>query len=85
MVKEKMSQLTVQLPDWVCKRAEQLAANDGVTVDQFVATAVVEKISVIGKTGYIAQRAAKANEEAFVRVLAMVPQGDPDEPWDKLP
>jgi len=81
----KMSQLTVQLPDWVCKRAEQLAANDGVTVDQFVATAVVEKISLIGKAGFVAQRAAKANEEAFIRVLAKVPKGEPDEPWDKLP
>jgi len=56
-----------------------------VTVDQFVATAVVEKISLIGKAGFVAQRAAKANEDAFIRVLAKVPKGEPDEPWDKLP
>ena len=80
-----MSQIVVQLPDSIRKRAEQLAANDGVTVDQFLATALAEKIAVIEAVDHISRRAARADERAFVKVLGKVPAGEPEEAWDKLP
>ena len=80
-----MTQLVVQLPDSIRKRAEQLAASDGVTVDQFLATALAEKIAVREATDYLSVRAARADDQAFLKVLAKVPPGESEEEWDKLP
>lgn len=63
MVAGKMSQITVQLPDSIHKRAEQIA--------------------VIEAVDHISRRAARANEQAFLTVLAKVPAGESEEEWDK--
>jgi len=80
-----MTQLVVQLPDSIRRRVEQLAATDGISVDQFMATALAEKIAVLEAVDYIPRRAARADEQAFLKVLAKVPAGEPEEAWDKLP
>jgi hypothetical protein len=85
MVSGKMTQIVVHLPDSIRKRAEQLAASDGITVDQFFATALAEKIAVLDAANYISRRAARGNEQALLEVLAKVPAGEPEESWDKLP
>jgi hypothetical protein len=41
--------------------------------------------SPVESGAYIARRAAKADEAAFIKVLAKVPPGEPTEEWDKLP
>ncbi|WP_260446168.1 MULTISPECIES: hypothetical protein [unclassified Nostoc] len=38
-----MSNLSVQLPDSLYKSLQELAKQDGISIDQFVATAVAEK------------------------------------------
>ena len=48
-----MTQLVVQLPDSIRRRVEQLAATDGISVDQFMATALAEKIAVLEAVDYI--------------------------------
>ena len=80
-----MTQITVQLPDSIRKRAEHLAASDGITVDQFMATALAEKIAVLEAVDYIPRRAARADDQTFLQVLAKVPSGEPAEEWDRLP
>lgn len=45
MLFPKMTRLTVQLPDSVSRKAERMAANDGITLEQLVAAAVAEKVS----------------------------------------
>jgi drug/metabolite transporter (DMT)-like permease len=42
-----MSLLNVQLPDSLCRGLQELAARDGISIDQFVALAVAEKIMTI--------------------------------------
>lgn len=80
-----MNKLVVQLPESIRKRAEALAASDGVSIDQFLATALAEKIAVLEAVDYISARAARGDERSFLRVLAKVPEGKPEEQWDKLP
>ena len=66
------------------RHIERLAAKDGISVDQFYASAAAEKLAAIETADYIAQRAARADREAFLRVLAKVPDAEP-EAWDRLP
>jgi hypothetical protein len=80
-----MSKLVIELPESIRKHAEHLAASKGISLDQFLASATAEKISALEAGTYIAQRAAKADEAAFRKVLAKVPPGEPVEEWDKLP
>jgi hypothetical protein len=79
-----MSTLTLTIPDSIRRRGESLAHADGITVDQFVATAVAEKIAVLDSGTYLQERAARASREKFERVLAKVPDVEPEE-FDRLP
>jgi hypothetical protein len=64
--------------------SSDMAAKDGITVDQFYASAAAEKLAALETADYIAQRAARADREAFLRVLAQVPDTEPEE-RDRLP
>ena len=73
-----MSTLKVNLPESLCRRAESLAKEDGVPLDEFIAIAIAEKIAVLDAEGYIRQRAARGSRDKFDRVLAKVPDTEPD-------
>ena len=80
-----MSTISIQIPDSVRKHVERLAADEGISVDQFYASAAAEKLAAI-ETSYIAARAVRADRDAFLRVLAKVPSGgEPAADSDRLP
>ena len=79
-----MSTLTVQLPDSLKEQVERLALKDGSSVGQFLALAAAEKVSAMETGNYLAQRTARADRAAFLKVMAKVPDTEP-EPWDRLP
>ena len=79
-----MSTVSIRIPDSVKRHVERLAAKDGISVDQFYARATAEKLAALETADYIAQRATRADREAFLRVLAKVPDAEP-EAWDRLP
>jgi hypothetical protein len=79
-----MSTVNVSIPDSIRRRAETLAHDDGVSLDQFLSTALAEKIAVLDADTYIRQRAARGSREKFERVLAKVPDVEP-EGHDRLP
>lgn len=74
-----MSTLTVSIPDSVRRRAEALAESDGISVDQFVALALAEKVAVLDAGTHLAARAARGSREKFDRILARVPDVPPQE------
>ena len=73
-----MSTLSVSIPDSIRRRAESLAHDDGVSFDQFLSTALAEKIAVLDADSYIRQRAARGSREKFERVLAKVSDVEPE-------
>jgi hypothetical protein len=79
-----MSLLNVQLPDSLYRGLEELAARDGISIDQFVAIAVAEKISALTTERYLQERASRGNRSNYEAVLAKVPDVEP-EPHDHLP
>ena len=54
------------------------AKRDHVSINQFVATAVAEKISALETEDYLAQRAARGSRKSFEAALAQVPDREPD-------
>ena len=78
-----MSMLNVNIPESLHRRAESLAQDDGVPLEQFIATALAEKVAVLDADSYIRERAARGTREKFDRVLSKVPDVEPEEP-DRL-
>ncbi len=74
-----MSTLNVNIPESLRRRAQSLAQSDGVPLDQFIATALAEKVAVLDADSYIRERAARGSREKFDRVLAKVPDVEPEE------
>ena len=74
-----MSTLTVELPDSLKKSIETLAAAEGYSVSQFLASAAGEKLSVVMTTDYLRREASAGRREDFEKYLAAVPDVPPDE------
>jgi hypothetical protein len=74
-----MSTLSVNIPESLRRRAQALAQDDGIPLDQFIATALAEKVAVLDADDYIRERAARGSREKFDAVLAKVPDVEPEE------
>lgn len=72
-----MSTLQLNLPSSIQRHLDALAAAEGVPVDQFVVSAVTEKVSALLTEGYLRQRAERADPSAFLAVLDRVPSRPP--------
>ena len=79
-----MSSLSVRLPDSLHDKVRELARRDGVSINQFIATAVAEKTSALLTVDYLEQRARRADPDLFRRLLSRVPDV-PRIPGDALP
>ncbi len=69
----------IELPDALYKRVVELAAKEGVTVEQLVSSALAEKLSAVLTEEYLQERAGRASREKFEAALASVPDIDPEE------
>lgn len=74
-----MTTLSLRLPASLHEGAKKLAKRDGISVNQFIAVAVAEKISALATEEYILERARRASREKFEAALAQVPHAEPDE------
>ena len=72
-----MTTLTLNLPNSIQRHLQEMADLDGVTIDQFVVSAVAEKISALTAEGYLRMRADRADPAAFQAILNKVPQRPP--------
>lgn len=72
-----MSTLTIQLPESLKKSIEALAAKEGYSVNQFLASAASEKLAVVLTMDYLRREAAAGRREDFDKYLAAVPDVPP--------
>ena len=63
---------------------QELAEREGISVEQFIATAVAEKMAALMTESYLAERAKGGSRASYEAVLAQVPDVEPEE-YDKLP
>jgi hypothetical protein len=74
-----MSTLSLRLPESLHKHVKELADQEGISINQFVTTAVAEKMSALMTEDYLEQRAKRGNRKAFDAVLKKVPDVVPEE------
>jgi hypothetical protein len=78
-----MSTLTIQLPESLKKKIEDLAAKEGYSVSQFLASAAGEKLAAVMTMDYLRREAAAGRREHFENYLASIPDVPP-QPGDEL-
>lgn len=74
-----MSTVTIEIPDSLKHSIEELAAREGYSVSQFLASAAGEKLAVMITVDYLKREAAAGRREDFERYLEAVPDIVPPE------
>ncbi len=78
-----MSTMSVRLPESLHKHLKKLAAQEGVSMNQFITLAVTEKVSALTTIEYLKKRAKRGSRQKFDAILANVPDVEPEE-YDRL-
>jgi predicted transcriptional regulator len=79
-----MTTLSLRLPESIHRKLAEIAEREGISMNQFISSAVAEKISALMTEEYLETRASRGSEEAFWRVMSKVPSGTPAA-GDELP
>jgi uncharacterized protein (DUF1778 family) len=69
--------IKANLPDDVAALAQEAAARQNQTLDQFVASAITNQISISKRALTIQERATRGNRESFRAILDRVPSVPP--------
>jgi len=74
----------LRLPKSLKDAVERLSKQDGTSINQFVATAVAEKVSALETARFFQDRKARADFKAFDRLMKRR-GGQPPRPGDEMP
>ena len=72
-----MSALSLRLPDSIHRHIKEIAQREGVSINQFISSAVAEKVSAILTEELLQARAKRAKKGTLKRTLAKVPDRPP--------
>ncbi|RLJ17199.1 toxin-antitoxin system HicB family antitoxin [bacterium endosymbiont of Escarpia laminata] len=78
-----MSTLSLRLPNSLHEEVKSLAQKEGVSINQFISSAVAEKMSALLTESYLKERSLKGNKKSFLEAMSKVPNVDPSDE-DKL-
>lgn len=73
-----MSTMNIKVPDSLLKQAEEMAEKDGVTLEQFINSALAEKMAAWRTVEYLKERAARGDGEKFQQAMSKVPDVEPE-------
>ena len=75
-----MTTLQVQLSESLLAKMCELAARENVSVDEFAASALAEKVETLAQFEHLQQRADRGSRDKFLRAMSKVPQVPPVSP-----
>jgi hypothetical protein len=78
-----MSTLSLRLPNSLHRQLRELAKREGISINQFISSAVGEKMAALMTAEYLADRARRGSREKFEAALAQVPDVEPED-FDRL-
>lgn len=78
-----MSVLSLRIPESLHKRVKIHANEDNISINQFITSALAEKLSALDTEKYLEDRASKASKDKFLKVLSKIPDVPPKE-YDRL-
>ncbi|MEK6755809.1 MAG: DUF6290 family protein [Bacteroidota bacterium] len=73
-----MSTISLRLPQSLHKRVRDLAKQEEISINQFIATALAEKMSALMTSDYLEERSKRGNRQKFVRAMSKVRGIDPE-------
>ena len=73
-----MSIVQIQIPDSLHQSLHDVASRDGISIDQFISTAIAEKLSALMTENYLKDRAKKGDRAKYEAILAKVPDVEPE-------
>lgn len=68
-MKTNVSTYPLRLPASIKAEAERIASEEGTSLNQFVASAVAEKVAALKTAEFFAARKGKGDREAFRRLM----------------
>ena len=78
-----MSTLSLRLANSLHNEVKHLARKEGISINQFIASAVAEKMSALMTEDFLVERSKKGSKKAFLQAMSKVPNVEP-EANDKL-
>lgn len=73
-----MSTLSLRLATSLHEEVKFLAKKEGISINQFIASAVAEKMSALMTEDYLVKRAKKGNEADFLAAMSKIPNAEPE-------
>jgi hypothetical protein len=77
-----MSTLSIRIPDSIHEIVKKMSKDDNISINQFIASAITEKVTAFETEDYIRKRGELGSKEQFIEILKKVPNIEPDE-YDK--
>jgi len=74
-----MSAISIRLPESLHRMAKDIARQDQVSMNQFIASAVAEKVSALATEQYLNERAARGSAAKFRAAMEQVPDAEPED------
>ena len=78
------SNYALRLPASLKRAIEKVAREDGTTLNQFIVSAIAEKLAALKTADYFAKRAVRADFRAFDRLMRPR-RGEAPQPDDEVP
>ena len=72
-----MSTISLRLPESLHKKVRELAKQDDVSINQFITTALAEKMSALMTVQYLEERAARGDRSKFEQAMGKVSDAEP--------
>ncbi|HEX8072128.1 MAG TPA: hypothetical protein VF546_19435 [Pyrinomonadaceae bacterium] len=69
----------VAIPESLLRQVRELAAKEGITLEQFISSALAEKAAAWTTVEYLKRRAARTSREKFQQAMNSVPDAAPEE------
>lgn len=73
-----MSTMNIKVPDSLLKQAQEIADKEDVTLEQFINSALAEKMAALMTVEYLKERAARGDRQKFRQALSNVPDVEPE-------
>lgn len=73
-----MSTMSIRLPNSLHQRLREFADKEGISINQFIASAALEKMAGLSTLAYLEARGADASRAKFELALSQVPDVEPD-------
>ncbi len=78
-----MSSISLHLPESLHRQVREMALQEGISINQFAATSIAEKLSALMASSYLEQKAGRGERARSEQALARV-SAAPMEEHDRL-